>query len=130
MTDKQGVIAHGAPPPAGPYSHAVIAGDFVYLAGQGPFDVSGQRVGDSFEAQTRKTLENLQTIAEACGTSLVHAVRVGVFLRDMSNFAEMNSIYQEFFLEPRPVRTTVPVDLVGFDIEIDAVLYSPTRRIG
>lgn len=55
-------------------------------------------------------------------------MRVGVFLSDMSHFAEMNAVYQEFFAEPRPVRTTVPVDLVGFDIEVDVVLYAPDRR--
>jgi reactive intermediate/imine deaminase len=128
MTAKQGLIVEGAPPPAGPYSHAVIAGDFVYVAGQGPFDAAGKRVGDSFADQVRRTFENLRTICEGVGASLDDAVRVGVFLRDMSTFAEMNAIYQEFFSEPRPVRTTVPVDLVGFDIEVDVVLYAPDRR--
>jgi 2-iminobutanoate/2-iminopropanoate deaminase len=128
MTAKQGHIVEGAPPPAGPYNHAVIAGDFVYVAGQGPFDTAGERVGDSFAAQARQTFENLRTICEGVGASLDDAVRVGVFLSDMSRFAEMNTIYQEFFAEPRPVRTTVPVDLVGFDIEVDVVLYAPDRR--
>jgi 2-iminobutanoate/2-iminopropanoate deaminase len=127
MNRKQGVITHEAPPPAGPYSHAVTAGDFIFLAGQGPFDTSGNRVGNSFEDQTRQTLENLKTVAEACGASLADAVRVGVFVSDMSNFAELNAIYREYFSEPLPARTTVPVDLIGFDIEIDAVLYSPNK---
>lgn len=128
MSGKQGLIVPGAPPPAGPYSHVVIAGDFVYLAGQGPFDSEGQRVGTTFAEQARKTLENLSSLAEASGASLADAVRVGVYLSDMSNFAAMNEIYAEFFPEPRPVRTTIPSALVGFDIEVDAVLYAPDRR--
>ncbi len=128
MTAKQGHFVEGAPPPAGPYNHAVTAGDFVYVAGQGPFDTAGNRVGESFAEQARQTFENLRTICAGVGASLDDAVRVGVFLSDMSHFAEMNAAYQEFFAEPRPVRTTVPVDLVGFDIEVDVVLYAPDRR--
>jgi reactive intermediate/imine deaminase len=127
MSDKKNIITPDAPKPAGPYSHAVVAGDFVYLAGQGPFNVAGERVGATFDEQVRATLGNLQTIARACGASLADAVRVGVYLSDMAHFAELNQIYTEYFPEPRPVRTTVPAALVGFDIEVDAVLYLPQR---
>ena len=64
------------------------------------------------------------TVAQAAGASLSQAVRVGVYLRDWDNFAEMNEIYVEFFgTENLPVRTTIPVPLKGIDIEIDAILY-------
>jgi 2-iminobutanoate/2-iminopropanoate deaminase len=128
MTSKRGMIVPGAPPPAGPYSHLVVAGDYIYLAGQGPFDSEGQRVGVTFAEQARKTLDNLSLLAQACGASLADAVRVGVYLRDMANFAAMNEIYATYFPEPRPARTTIPSALVGFDIEIDAVLYSPIAK--
>lgn len=80
MTPKHGMIVPGAPPPAGPYSHAVVAGDFVYLAGQGPFDSEGRRVGETFREQAIETLENLKLLAEGSGASLADAVRVCVYL--------------------------------------------------
>ncbi len=67
-------------------------------------------------------MNNLQAVAAAAGASLADAVRVGVYLRDMSNFAAMNMIYAEFFRDPMPARTTIQSDLPGFEIEIDAVL--------
>jgi enamine deaminase RidA (YjgF/YER057c/UK114 family) len=63
-------------------------------------------------------------VAEAAGASLDQAVRVGIYLRDFDDFQEMNEIYQQYIKgDHLPVRTTLPVPLVGFDIEIDAILY-------
>jgi 2-iminobutanoate/2-iminopropanoate deaminase len=119
---KEPISTTAAPPPGGAYSQAIAAGQFVFLAGQGPFRPDGSRTTGSFEEQARQTFANLAAVAEAAGCSLADAVRVGVFLRDMGNFAEMNEIYQEFFPEPLPVRTTVQSDLPGFEIEVDAIL--------
>jgi 2-iminobutanoate/2-iminopropanoate deaminase len=116
------VSTQGAPQPAGAYSQAIAAGELVFLAGQGPFRPDGSKVEGSFEDQARQTLRNLAAVAEAAGASLADAVRVGVFLREMQNFAAMDAIYREFFPEPRPARTTVQSDLPGFEIEVDAVL--------
>jgi reactive intermediate/imine deaminase len=119
---KQQVSSSGAPAPGGAYSQAIAAGTFVFLAGQGPFQTDGSKVEGAFEEQARQTFRNLAAVAEAAGASLADAVRVGVFLRDMQNFAAMNEIYKEFFPEPLPARTTVQSDLPGFEIEVDAVL--------
>jgi reactive intermediate/imine deaminase len=119
---KQPVSSSNAPAPGGAYSQAIAAGPFVFLAGQGPFLPDGSKVEGAFEEQARQTLRNLAAVAEAAGASLADAVRVGVFLRDMQNFAAMNEIYEEFFPEPLPARTTVQSDLPGFEIEVDAVL--------
>jgi 2-iminobutanoate/2-iminopropanoate deaminase len=119
---KQTFISPDAPTPAGPYSHAVRAGDMVYLAGQGPFDPETNEQPDGFEAQARRTFENLEITARAAGASLADAVRVGVYLRDMDDFAVMNQVYDEMVPEPRPVRTTIQSDLPGLAIEVDAVL--------
>jgi reactive intermediate/imine deaminase len=120
---KKPVTSSAAPPPGGAYSQAIVAGHFVFLAGQGPFQPDGSKVEGSFEDQARQTFRNLAAVAEAAGASLADAVRVGVFLREMQNFAAMNEIYQEFFPEPLPARTTVQSDLPGFEIEVDAVLF-------
>ncbi len=119
---KRQISTQSAPPPGGAYSQAIAAGNLVFLAGQGPFRPSGEKVDGSFEDEARQTFSNLAAVAEAAGGSLADAVRVGVFLRDMDNFASMNDIYREFFPAPWPARTTVQSDLPGFEIEVDAVL--------
>ena len=122
---KRAIKADNAAPAGGPYSHAVVAGDFIYLAGSVPALPDGTRVTGSFAEQAHAAFRNLALVAEAAGSSLDAAVRVGVYLRDFGDFAEMNSIYPEYIKgTDLPVRTTLPVPLVGFDIEIDAVLYT------
>lgn len=121
---KQKITTDTAPTPGGAYSQAIAAGPFVFLSGQGPFlPDSGAKMEGSFSDQARQTLRNLSAVAEAAGGSLADVVRVGAFLRDMSDFPEMNEIFGEFFSEPLPARTTIQSDLPGFSIEIDAVIY-------
>jgi 2-iminobutanoate/2-iminopropanoate deaminase len=124
VTDRTPIRAQDAPPAGGPYSHAIKSGGLIFLAGQGPFRKDGSKVEGPFEEQARQTFQNLQAVASAAGASLADAVRVGVYLRDMSNFAAMNAIYREFFREPYPARTTIQSDLPGFEIEIDAVVVA------
>jgi len=120
---KRQVSTQSAPAPGGAYSQAIAVGNLVFLAGQGPFEPSGEKVEGSFEDQARQTFSNLASVAEAAGGSLADAVRVGVFLRDMDDFATMNEVYREFFSsDPLPARTTVQSDLPGFAIEVDAIL--------
>jgi 2-iminobutanoate/2-iminopropanoate deaminase len=120
---KQAFIADDAPTPAGPYSHAVRAGDTIYLAGQGPFDPETGEQPETFKEQVRLTFENLERTARSAGASLADAVRIGVYLRDMSDFPAMNEVYAEMVPEPLPVRTTIQSDLPGLAVEIDAVLW-------
>ncbi|MEN8113290.1 MAG: Rid family detoxifying hydrolase [Actinomycetota bacterium] len=121
MPERRVVTEH-APAPAGPYSQARIHGDLLFLAGQGPFDTEGTLAGPDIESQTRQVLTNLEAVCAAAGTSLVHAVRVGVFLKTMDDFDGMNSVYASYFEEPFPARTTVQSDLRGMLVEIDAVV--------
>ena len=122
MSERIPFRTEGAPPPAGPYSQAIRSGGLLFLAGQGPFRPDGSKVESSFEDQARQTFRNLEAVAAAAGASLASAVRVGVYLRDMSDFAALNKVYGEFFREPMPARTTIQSDLPGFDIEVDAVI--------
>jgi 2-iminobutanoate/2-iminopropanoate deaminase len=122
---KRAIITDRAAPPGGPYSHAVVAGDTIYLAGAVPALPDGTRVTGSFAEQAHAAFRNLAAVAEAAGSSLDQAVRVGVYLRDFGDFAEFNEIYPQYIKgADLPVRTTLPVPLVGFDIEIDAILYT------
>jgi 2-iminobutanoate/2-iminopropanoate deaminase len=117
-----------APPKAGPYSHAVRTGNIVFLAGQGPVDPATGAAPERIEDQVRQTLRNLSVAAEAAGCSLANAVRVGVYLRDLANFAVMNEVYREFFTEPYPARTTIQSDM-RIEVEVDAVLEVPGQEI-
>jgi 2-iminobutanoate/2-iminopropanoate deaminase len=122
VTARYPISSAGAPPPGGAYSQAIRVGDLLFLAGQGPFDAAGARVGDTVAEQTQRTLENLDAVARAAGGSLQNAVRVGVYLSDLAYFAEMNEVYGAFFDEPYPARTTIQSNFLAFDVEIDAVV--------
>ncbi len=114
-----------APRPAGSYSVAMEAGGFVFLAGQTPRDRDDVRHGDRpFAFQARMAMDNLEAAANAAGLSLKDAVRVGVFLKDPANAKEFDAIYREYVEEPYPVRALVQSGLVGFDIEVDAILLA------
>ena len=113
-----------APRPAGPYSQAIRSGGFVFLAGQGPNTAAGE-MPETFEARVEQTLSNLQAVARSAGCELSDAVRVGVYLKDMTTFAVMNEVYRRYFSEPYPARTTIQSNLPGFDIEVDAIIPAP-----
>lgn len=119
-----------APRPRGPYSPAIVADGFVFVAGQGPINprTNELELGD-IRLETRRTLENIRAILEAAGSSLREVVRVGVFLSDMKDFDAMNEVYRQFFPEDPPARTTVGAQLPKIKIEIDCIarLRKPKR---
>ena len=116
----------GAPGAIGPYSQAVKAGGFLYVSGQLPLDpATGAFPGDDIAAQTRQSLTNLKAIVDAAGMTLTDVVRVGVFMKDMNDFAAMNAVYGEFFTENCPARAAVEVARLPKDalVEIECVAY-------
>ena len=125
------IIAPRAPSPKGPYSHAVRAGDLIFVSGQGPIDPATNqwKLGDA-GSETRATLENIRTILRAAGADLADVVKCSVFLTDINDFAAMNKVYAEFFGDVRPARTTVQATLPGRDtkVEIDCVAYKPANK--
>ncbi|WP_435198223.1 RidA family protein [Janibacter sp. GS2] len=125
---KQPIFCDDVNKPGGPFTHAVRAGDFVYLSGATPKRADGTPVEGDFVAQARATFDNLKTVAEAADASLDDAVRVGVYLRSMDNFQQMNALYSEYLGDRTTARTTLQADLPGFEIEIDAVLYTPSHE--
>ena len=122
--DRVVVSTDEAPAAVGPYSQAIIAGDFVYTAGQLSLDPkTGELLGEGIGAQTRQTMENLKNVLEAAGTSLDRVVKTTIYLTDIGNFAEMNAVYAEFFPSDPPARSTVEIGPLpkGALVEIDAV---------
>ena len=120
---REPVLSNEAPAPSGGYSQGIVAGGFLYLSGQGPYDPSGKRVGTTVAEQVHQVLSNLDAVARAAGGSLQSAVRVGMYLSDLAHFDEMDAEYRRFFSDPMPARTTIQSDLIGFDVEGDAVVF-------
>ena len=121
-------IMPGAPAPRGPYSHAVRAGDFIYVSGMGPLDAQTNQFSfGSIQHETRLVIENIRSILEGCGASLQDVVKCSVFLADRNDFQAMNEVYAEYFGEAKPARTTVQAVLPspGMKVEIDCVVYKP-----
>ena len=116
-----------APAPKGPYSQGRTGGGLLFVVGQGPFDAKGKIVGTTIVEQARATLDNVKAIVEAGGATLADVVKVNVYLSDLGQFTAMNEVYAAFFAEPYPARTTVQAGLLGFLIEIDAVVELPAK---
>jgi 2-iminobutanoate/2-iminopropanoate deaminase len=111
-----------APMGTGPYSQAIVAGNFVFVAGQGPLHPKSHEViGKDIVEQTRFTLINIKNILEAAGSSLAKVVKVNAYLANIEEYEKYNKTYQEFFEQPYPVRTTVGSTLTGIKIEIDVI---------
>ena len=116
----------GAVSPRGPYSHAVRAGGFLYVSGQGPIDPANDQLSyGSIEHETRLVLNNVKRIVEGSGASLRDVVKCNVYLRKGSDFAAMNAVYAEFFGEAKPARTTIECKFADSRmlVEIDCIAY-------
>lgn len=113
-----------APAAIGPYNQAIKTGNLLFISGQLGVDMAtGQIPYDSVAEQTKNCLTNLESIAQAAGTSLKNAVKVTVYLTNMDDFATMNEVYAGFFPENPPARVCVAVSALpkGVSVEIDAI---------
>lgn len=113
-----------APAAIGTYSQAVKVGDTVYISGQIGLDPATMQMAEGFDAQTVRVFDNLKAVAEAAGGSLADAVKLTIFLTDLSNFAKVNEVMARYFAEPYPARAAVGVKELprGAVVEADAVL--------
>lgn len=108
----------------GPYSHAVAAGELIFLSGQTPIDSgAGKLVEGGIATQTEQCFKNLFNVLAAAGLTPEDVVKVNVFLTDMGDFAAMNAVYSEKFNSPYPARTTVGVAALplGALVEIEMI---------
>jgi 2-iminobutanoate/2-iminopropanoate deaminase len=125
MADREPISTDTAPEAIGPYSQAIRAGGFLFCSGQIPLDPSsGELVKQDPPGQARRCLENLAAVCEAAGASLSDAVRLTVYLTDMSDFTRVNEVYADFFDSAPPARVAIAVAALpkGADVEIDAVV--------
>ena len=108
----------------GPYSAAVASGELVFVSGQIALDsVAGKLVEGDIAAQTRQSIENLQTILAAAGLTFAHVVKTTIFLTSMGDFAAVNAVYKSYLTEPYPARSTIAVAALpmGAKVEIEMV---------
>ena len=122
-SDKRIVTSSEFPKPLGPYSHAVVSGGFVFVAGQAPINPRTQQMelGD-IKSETRRELANISTILRTANSSLENVVKVSIHLADLKDFDAMNEVYREFFKGDYPARITVQAVLrSGRKIEIDCI---------
>ena len=121
---KKVINTNQAPAAIGPYSQAIKVGNLVFTSGQIPINpATGNFVEGGIKEQTRQSLTNIKAILEEAGLSMNNVVKTTVFLADMNDFADMNSVYAEFFSEPYPARSAVAVKTLpkGALVEIEVV---------
>lgn len=120
---KKVIASEKAPGAIGPYSQAIEANGMVFVSGQLPVDAATGNMATGIEAQTRQSLENMKHILSAAGLTLDHVVKTTVFLHDISQFANMNSVYATYFAEHYPARSAFAVrDLPkGALVEIECI---------
>ena len=122
---KRAVSTDKAPSAICPYSQAVQAGEFLYVSGQIPVDPSTGEIPGDVSLQAKRSLENLKAIVEAGGYVMGDVVKTTVFAADIKDFAEINTVYAEYFPKDAPARSFVAVkDLPkGVQVEIEAVAW-------
>ncbi len=118
------IISQNAPQAIGPYSQAIRTGNLLFISGQIPLDKDGNLVEGSIETQTNQCLNNISEILKTSGLKIDNVVKTTIFLKDISNFTEVNKIYGNFFEGTIfPARSTVEVSRLpkNVDIEIEVI---------
>ncbi|OLD15000.1 MAG: hypothetical protein AUJ01_13075 [Acidobacteria bacterium 13_1_40CM_3_65_5] len=127
--ERRRAIAPPGVKPIGPYSPGILAGDFLYVSGQGGRDADGKLPG-TIDGQVRQTLQNVKAIVEAAGWTLEHVIYSQVYLADMAHYDVMDRVWKEFFSKAPPARAVLGVYKLPTDIaiEINAVAFRDLTR--
>ena len=121
---KKKIETDNAPKALGTYSQAVAVDNIIYMSGQIPLDPQTMKLVDGDENQIRQVFKNIKAVCEASGANLEDVVKLNVYLADLSVFAQVNEVMQEFFSEPYPARAAVQVAKLPLDslIEIEGII--------
>jgi 2-iminobutanoate/2-iminopropanoate deaminase len=123
---KRCITAPGAPPALGPYSHAVSAGNFLYLSGQIALRADGSGLArGSIEEETHQVFSNIQAVLKGSGASLQDVVKVVAFLDNIGDFSAFNKVYAQYFPQDPPARSCIQAGKLpaGAKVEIEAIAY-------
>lgn len=120
---REPISTNAAPGAIGPYSQAIKAGGFLFCSGQIPLTPAGDLITGDIAAQTEQVLKNLSAVLEAAGLTTANVVKTTIFLSSMDHFATVNGVYQTYFTNEPPARSTVAVAGLprGVDVEIEAI---------
>jgi len=120
---KKVIFSKDAPQPIGPYSQAIKTGNMLFVSGQIPVNPLSDRITGDIREQTRQVLENLRMILLSAGAAPTDVIKTTVFLKNLDDFKAMNEIYQEYFREEAPARSTIEVSRIprGALVEIEAI---------
>lgn len=117
---RKAISTPNAPRAIGPYSQAIKANGFIFISGQVAFDpATGNLLAGGIEQQTEQVMKNLSTILQAAGSGWDKVVKTTVFLKDMSEFGQMNEVYGKFCKNPPPARSTVEVARLPRDVSVE-----------
>lgn len=131
MAGKKVFFTQKAPEPKGPYSQAVIHDGLMYISGQIPIDpVTGELVRGTIEEETEVVLNNIKIITEEAKADMDCVLRVTCYLADMDDFPRFNEVYEKYFQQYPPARTTFQAGKLPLDvqIEMDAIVSLPKRK--
>ncbi len=109
-----------APQAIGPYSQAIVSGNMVYCSGQIPINPETGEIPEGVLNQAHQVFGNIKNLLEASGSSIDNVIKTSVFIKDMNDFAEINSVYAEYFTEPYPARSCVEVARLPKDVLLEA----------
>ena len=122
--EKKIIFSKSAPDPIGPYSQAIQFGQLIYTSGQIAIDPeTGNLVEGDVVVQTKQVLDNLQAVLEAAESSMQRVIKTTIYLKNMSDFGQVNKIYDGYFGKSLPARSTVEVARLPKDVlvEIDCI---------
>jgi 2-iminobutanoate/2-iminopropanoate deaminase len=131
VSSKKIVFTDKAPKPIGPYSQAVIAGDYIFLSGQIALDTNGKMISGTAAEETKLIMQNIKAVLQEAGTELSDIVKTSIFLIDLNEFAKVNEVYGSFFVGEYPARETVQVAALpkGAKVEISVIAYKPKNKL-
>tara|TARA_B110000263_G_scaffold230373_1_gene224852 strand:+ start:684 stop:1061 length:378 start_codon:yes stop_codon:yes gene_type:complete len=114
-----------APQAIGSYSQAKIVGNFIFTSGQIPLKIDGTMVTNDFKKECIQVLDNLNEILKCSGSKMSNIIKLTVYLTDLSNFSVLNSVFEQYFDQSLPARSTVQVSALPKDsrVEIEAIGY-------
>ena len=124
---RRAITSSEAPAAIGPYSQAIVAGDWVFLSGQIPLHPqTGETIEGDIETATVRVMENLGAVLSSAGLTFDHVVKTTIYLIDLTDFARVNAVYGRYFSKNPPARATVQVAALprGAAVEIDAIAYA------
>jgi 2-iminobutanoate/2-iminopropanoate deaminase len=117
---KKIIETNNAPAPIGPYSQAVLSGNTLYTSGQIAINpISGKLILDSIELETTQVMDNMKAVLKEAGMNFDHVVKASIFISNMDDFNQINTVYNQYFTSDYPARETVQVARLPKDVNVE-----------